>query len=50
MAATGGEDQYVYSFNFGCSCTTCSHAWADKQKSFGHVEEIYPLHDKSIQI
>ena len=28
---------FVYLFNFGCSWTTCSHAWADRQKSFGRV-------------
>jgi len=29
---------FVYLFNFGCSWTTCSHAWADKRKSFGRVK------------
>ena len=30
---------FFYLFNVRCSWTTCSHAWADKQKSFGRVQK-----------
>jgi len=32
FGSTGSFFFIAYLFNLGCSWTTCSHAWADKQK------------------
>jgi len=39
LGSTGFFLFFLHLFSFRCSWTTCSHVWADKQKSFGRVKK-----------